>query len=287
MLKIHFLNVGKGDTCILEFKDTGRIVMVDVNRSSEFEDGAVGAKCGDNIRLTNPVQYLKDINISSIDLFISTHSHMDHLRGLNSIKGYFKNIWLCKNNFTNKIEKFTPSQLEDWNLYLKYQGAIGGFLDGVKISDMREGNREECENRDGIYILSPNDKILELAKEKDNRNIMSTVLLVKYGKCKIILSSDAQIDTWNHVISNYPDEIRDITILKAPYHGREGGYHPEALKLLNSRYTVITSSLNPKDDVIDRYLQNFDNVYPSWQFGNIVFDCYPNGDVVPIVEYGE
>ena len=37
MLKIHFLNVGHGDCCIVEFLDNERTAIVDINRNSKMD----------------------------------------------------------------------------------------------------------------------------------------------------------------------------------------------------------------------------------------------------------
>lgn len=38
MLKLHYLNVGHGDSIIVEFTDTNRTMMIDINRSSEVTE---------------------------------------------------------------------------------------------------------------------------------------------------------------------------------------------------------------------------------------------------------
>ena len=38
MIRTHHLNVGHGDTIIIEFLDTKRLMVIDINRSSEFDD---------------------------------------------------------------------------------------------------------------------------------------------------------------------------------------------------------------------------------------------------------
>jgi len=94
MIKIHFLNVDHGDCIIIENFDTGRNTIIDINRSKEFDettskelleefkinyccDGVCAAleSKGYNIKITDPVQYLKDNNILNIHRFVSTHSN--------------------------------------------------------------------------------------------------------------------------------------------------------------------------------------------------------------------
>ena len=37
MIKIHFLNVGHGDCIVVEFTDTNRVAVIDINRATEFD----------------------------------------------------------------------------------------------------------------------------------------------------------------------------------------------------------------------------------------------------------
>lgn len=314
-MRLHFLNVGHGDCCIIEF-DSGRKAIVDINRSSEFDEETVNEiiqesslslnskgtletyfqlgvvdynyvleKCAYDIQLTDPIEYLQDNNITSIFRFISTHPHMDHLTGLNSIKNDMFNIWICDNQFTQDNDSLSESQKEDRSAYLEFRDNIGGDVDAIKVLDIRERASGDYYKQDGISILAPNDNLLELAEDKGNENIMSTVLLITYGNCKIILGGDAEGDTWEHIKDNYPDEISNVSILKAAHHGRDSGYHQEAVKLMSPEYTIVSVGKKPKTDASNKYRQYSKNVYSTRWKGNIVFDCYLDGTVIPTCEY--
>lgn len=41
MLVVHFLNVGYGDCAIVEFQDTNRVMMVDINTSKKIDEDTV------------------------------------------------------------------------------------------------------------------------------------------------------------------------------------------------------------------------------------------------------
>jgi len=305
MLKIHFLNVGHGDCCIIEF-DSNRIAMIDINRSTEVDNETANEiaslnniidwewrfsrnkkmlleHCSYNIKLTDPIEYLKNNSINSIFRFISTHPHMDHLLGLNCIST--SNIWICKNDFSQDEDSLSEEEENSWNTYKKFRENIGEKLDYTTILDLREGAEGQFYSDDGIYILAPNEKLLNTSKEKDNRNIMSTVLLVKYGECKIILGGDAEEDTWNHIYENYYEEIKDVSILKASHHGRDSGYHQESIKTMNPEYTIVSVGKKPSTDASNKYRQYSGNVYSTRWKGTIVFECYSNGSIYPYTEY--
>ena len=92
MLKLHFLNVGHGDCCLIEFIDNSRLAIIDINRTGEmdaesikeicksasldssqmllYEANLISAeslleKAGYDIELQDPISYLTDMrNVS-------------------------------------------------------------------------------------------------------------------------------------------------------------------------------------------------------------------------------
>lgn len=315
MLKIHFLNVGHGDCCLIEF-DSNRIAMIDINRSSTLDNESKDEilkqntgfdyfkrksiidstsnsmelykeSAGYNIELTDPIEYLEENNISDIFRFISTHPHMDHLSGLETLKNkhILNNIWITKNDFSKDESDLSDSQKEDWDFYKECRDNINSYVDETKILSIKEGAAGDYYTDDGIYILSPNDKLLSISKEKDNKNLMSTVLLIKYGECKIVLAGDAEQENWDSIINNYYDEIDNISILGAAHHGRDSGYHQEVVKLMNPKYTIVSVGKKPDTDSSNKYRQYSENVYSTRWKGNIVFECYKSGEIFSDCQY--
>jgi hypothetical protein len=39
---------------------------------------------------------------------------------------------------------------------------------------------------------------------------------------------------WQYIYKNYPDLIKDVTILKAPHHGRDNDYDDEFMPYMNA-----------------------------------------------------
>ncbi len=38
MIRIHFLNVGHGDCIVIEFKDSNRVAVIDINMTEDMDD---------------------------------------------------------------------------------------------------------------------------------------------------------------------------------------------------------------------------------------------------------
>ena len=308
MIKIHFLNVGHGDCIVIEFKDSGRIAVIDINKSDKMDDTSYSEllsdalnslspfekaahqlrafsetqlieKAGYNIELTNPITYIKSLKVSSIFRFIVTHPHMDHISGLNELKNTINinNFWIVKNSFSQDQSKLTETQKEDWKLYLKYRNTLESKLDEIGVVRPLEGSSNQFWNEDKITILAPNNALLKQAQDKNNKNIMSYVLLIEYGKNKIILGGDAEEDTWKYIYETYPDLIKDVTILKAAHHGRDSGYYQPAVKHMNPKYVIVSVGKKPSTDASNKYRQYSSNVWSTRWNGNIRFELNADG----------
>jgi hypothetical protein len=199
MLKLHFLNVGHGDCCILEFPE--KVAIIDINRNKTPDDDSMKElieastpdnaknikgelKAGDidkktalkkaeyTIPIQDPLKYLEKNNMKSIFRFISTHPHMDHLHGLGELDKTVEisNFWALKNKFkANKsLDKQTAS--DDWSTYKKYR-------DSTTASDAEEVTPKtvirpmdkstgDVYTADGIKILAPTPELLELSEKR-------------------------------------------------------------------------------------------------------------------------
>lgn len=316
MLKIHFLNVGHGDCIFIEFTETNRTALIDINRTSEMDEesnnelieealqvvppsykefykyGAYNTqqlfeKAGFQITLQDPITYLQEKNITKVFRFISSHPHMDHLSGLKELFDNigFYNIWLLKNDFSPDFKKLTDSEKKDWALYKQFRDSLETKYDGTTIVRPTEGDERDFWKQDGISILSPSDELLKNSKDNDNPNEMSYVIMITYGVNKIILGGDAEQDTWEHLKENHKDKLENVTILKASHHGRKSGFHEEAVKLMKPAYTIVSVGKKPKTDASNLYKKYCDNVWSTRWKGNIRFELNKDGTGTYYTEY--
>ena len=308
MIKTHHLNVGHGDTIVIEFLDTNRLMIIDINRSSEFDDDTkselikeslsrlsssdelnylLGGLSADNLMekagvkksLTDPIKYISDLGYSSVFRFVQTHPHADHFTGMSELfkqKSVY-NIWCAKNNFTVDESKLSEKQKDDWKLLKKFRDSKSNPVDGVTVIRPFAGDTRQYLNEDNITVLSPTPELVKLAQEKNNKNIMSYVLLIKYGGRKFIFGGDAEKETWEYIVENYEDEIKDVTVLDASHHGRKSGYYQPAVKLMNPTYTIVSVGKKPSTDATNSYRQYSDHVWSTRYKGNITFEINADG----------
>jgi len=311
MIRIHFLNVGNGDCCIIEFIDNSRVAIVDINRSTEmdkesskeiykilrpssqylFELGfnrinkEMLENAGYDIPLQDPLEYLSKNNINGIFRFISTHPHMDHLSGLYELKKQFgfANIWIIKNNYEQDLTDLSESQKRDWDLYRKMRNTSERTIDNTTIISPGEGNQNHYYKEDGIHILAPNKELKEGSDENANR--ISYVLLVIHKERKIILASDAEQETWEYLVENHSSAIENIDILKAAHHGRSNGYYQPAVKLMSPTVTIVSVGKKPDSDASNKYRQYSDYVWSTRWKGNIVLEINDEGKITSQTQF--
>lgn len=311
MLKIHFLNVGHGDCIIIEFLDSSRVALIDINRTSEMDDkslneiyaslkpslkffvdqglinvnNALLESAGYDISLQDPLEYLASKNIRSIFRFISSHPHMDHLSGLAELSDQvgFSNIWVVKNQYKQDQSKLSESQKNDWNLYKKFRDTTETKINGITVIRPEEGSDSQFYKEDGIILLAPNEALKN--GSDNNANKMSYVLLIKHKGRKILLPGDAEKETWEYLVENYSEEIQNIDILKAAHHGRDTGYHQQAVKLMSPLVTVVSVGNKPDTDASNKYKQYCKNVWSTRWKGNICFEIDNEGTITYSTQY--
>ncbi len=198
----------------------------------------------------NPIEYLKEHNISSVFRFILTHPDMDHMDG---IKAFFDEF--SPTNFfdTNNRKELAVSDFEnngkfnaeDWSFYKSlrdrnpssnpnrltlYSGDKGAFR-------TEDWNGEP--HGDGMYVLSPTPQLLNDAIASENYNDSSYVILHITNGSKVLFCGDAHDKTWEHILQTYPTSIRDVDLLIAPHHGRSSNSDHSYLDVVNPKLTLF------------------------------------------------
>lgn len=311
MFKIHFLNVGHGDSILVEFPE--RVMLVDICNGKSIDDTtknelleAYGISCldlilsnkspeqalfekGYNVPLTNPIEYIKDKGIDSIFRFVISHPHMDHMTGLYDLfdleRIQILNFWHSGGEFEKPdFENQTKYKEEDWNTYIKLKNSTSEPKNIVNYA----GAKGDYWTQDGIRVLCPTAELVQKAVDENKPNDSSYVLLITHEGYKILLAGDAEKNTWDYIVENYPDEIADIYILKAAHHGRDTGFHEEAVKIMNPTYTVVSVGKKPDNDAHNKYKKYTKEKVLSTRYrGNIIFQVDDNGKGTISWEYNK
>lgn len=241
MSTLHFLNVKNGD-CTLIQHISGHLSVIDVCNArivDEFikleetwlrkDAGTMAGNFNQKKSPINPIEYIKSFNERSIFRFILTHPDMDHMDGIKDLFEQFSpiNFWDTANKEEKEFDEGSPYNPDDWAFYKSIRDS--NCASDPKRLVMYDGEKGKYYNQneqgqgggDGLYILSPTKEIIQNANANNDYNDSSYVILYKAGGGKILIPGDAQDATWEHLIVNHEDDIKDCTILLAPHHGRK------------------------------------------------------------------
>ena len=90
---------------------------------------------------------------------------------------------------------------------------------------------------DAFYVLAPTPELVEQANETEDYNDASytfyTVGLAGF------LSGDSHDNTWEHILDNWEDDVKDVDLLIAPHHGRKSGRNYKFLDTVNPKMTFF------------------------------------------------
>lgn len=212
-LVFHFLNVGFGDTAVIELTP---------NTSGERLLGIVDCRDGDKTR--NYVKQLKQIraddgiNIDGVAFICATHPHFDHISGINTLlkdpETRPKEFWdsgfrhnsttyqkILQTIYTEKIDMRRISSGMEW------------YFGKLRITAMAPS--VPLRNRYSTYGVDMNNASIVLRfehREKDAVTIESLRYQGGYdpeierdaSKAVVILGGDAEFDSWSYVSQEYP-----------------------------------------------------------------------------------
>ena len=305
MLKMHFLNVGHGDCTVIKHH-SGRLTMMDINNGDELDPSTeeevrtirnrnaliaslvMGSGATQTMEspglaeLTNPVEFIKaQYPGQSLFRYIQSHPDLDHMRGLTTLRDEGINIL----NFWDTEHEKAPDFQSDWDeeTWQRYQELRSGKGGAIVLHNVR-GTQNAFFNEepvgvpggDGIEILSPTAELIRDANAAERINNLSYVLRITYGGVKIILGGDAEKEVWDSIVKHYGAGLK-CHILKASHHGRDSGYHEEAVKLMSPQYTVVSVGKKPDTDASNKYRQYSKNVWSTRWKGNIALTIDDNG----------
>lgn len=314
MLKINFLNVGHGDCTIIEHA-SGHIAMVDINNSDALDDdtrlelaqafGITGSayavkqavaealgqsfrklyltEAGYDIDLTDPVSYYKARwGTDAIFRFVLTHPDLDHMRGVVRFRQEgigMVNFW-DTNNSESKLDFEDDSDVAEWNEYQRLRQATAWpkVLRLFRDATNKYYNKDDAGGPgDGLYVLAPTPDLCLAANEVDDPNGHSYVLMLIHQGIRVVLGGDATEAVWQSIYDCYGSNLK-CHVLKASHHGRDSGYHGEAVAAMKPDYTIVSVGKKPETDASNNYsYHTTKGVWSTRWHGNIVVTIADDG----------
>lgn len=289
MSKVHFLNVGVGD-CILLEHASGRVSMYDIcggnrdrreARMKALREAALPTAPGNFgmcRRPVHPFNFMNDAGITSIFRYVLSHPDCDHLDGFENLMNQYEvgNFWDSGVRRDKPDFEGSPYREEDWD---RYERVRDGEEPGTKSLLKRAGARFSYANTaesggggDGLYILAPDEGLIEAAQLTGDLNDASYVLLYRSIGGRVLIPGDAHDKTWEFVLENYENDVREVSLLIAPHHGRKSGRDYSFLDVVRPKLTLFGCA--PSDDLAyDAWRRRGLQVYTNNQAGSVTAEC--------------
>lgn len=230
MLSIHFLNVGKGN-CTIIGHPSSRISIIDIDNSR--------IKSNER-KLTDPIRYIKNFNITSVFRFVLTHPDMDHMSGLNELSNGVNiiNFWDTDNKkiIDDSSWDESPYDRRDWEKYHSFKNKEESPK--YIINYRRDEDRYWID--DNITVLSPSHNLVKKANDTKEYNHSSYVLMVEHKGVKILLGGDATVEAWEDILNECGRSLLKADILLAPHHGSKENIFKPALEAISPDYVIVS-----------------------------------------------
>lgn len=234
-LQVHFIDVGQGDSIYI--KTPSKNILIDAGER------------GDTV-----VNYLKELDVSSLDLVISTHPHSDHIGGLVNVLRALEVKEVIDPGIVHTSKTF-----EDYLTLIDEKDIV--FTEGWP------GDVRDLGDSVMLEILHPREP------KSNDLNNASVVARLSFGEISFLFTGDAEKKSEKEIL----DQGFDIksTILKAGHHGSSTSTGEDFLNAVSPETVIImcgegNSYGHPHEEIIEM-LESYDiNIYRTDISGTIV-----------------
>lgn len=224
--ELHVLDVGQGDALAIRTR-RGHWVVVDAGRS--WPNGDAGKSV--------VVPYIAHRG-GAVSLFVLSHPHLDHVGGAASL-----------------FASLHPARFLDPG----YVGTTPPYLDALAAARAQRIPWQRVHAGDSVVI----DEVVlsELAPDSawashlTDPNLASTVLLVRVGSVRMLLTGDAEWPEEEWLLAHERDELA-ADVLKVAHHGSNTSTMPPFLAAVRPRLALVSvgahnSYGHPNAEVLD------------------------------------
>lgn len=228
--KVHILDVGQGDSILIESKNGKRILI----------DG------GKNTQALSELSKIIPAGDKVIDVVIATHTDADHIGGLPIILSRY-NVGLF---LTTEALSSTGAVKDLYQILDKKKIPSFYVRHGMNILlDETLGVKENFE------ILFP-----DRSTSGWKTNEASVIGRISFGKRSILFTGDAPSSTEDFVAKAIPQKTKS-DILKLGHHGSKTSTSDYFLKIVNPSLALVSAGVgnsygHPAKEVVDRVVKN-------------------------------
>ncbi len=284
LVRFIWLYVGQGSSTVILAKDGDRYktLLVDINLDS--------ANGGVNV----PLLMADLLENGSLDVFINTHPHDDHLCGITELwdKVKIDAVW----HSGHKPGRKHNDAYKDLMKVVDKVNKAGG------VETKLRGSKEEQLIGDvSYYIIAPAEYVVDDVNDEDPevryKRIHEQCAVLKVGTNQTwgLLPGDADRDAFEKHITTYHKERLGSVVMAAPHHGSRTFFHYDeddvpyldALDEIGPKYIVVSAPKSgeskhdhPHEDAMSSYAEKVgrENIYHTGQDRCCyIFDIYQDG----------
>lgn len=267
MLAIHILNVGHGDSIVIEYtdpEDNKAFGVIDSNRVKNKQPPAL--------------RKLQELNAEKLSFVALTHPHADHYKGLLDILEAYQGK--VDSFYTFPLDHHKEGRLKALtNIYGElYKDTDGGIprsnlAEYVKILAHAKNHIEDWQEHSGhlslltpsgfagidISVIMPPSLVKGIyfemirsgdfdAVEKEGLNVLSLAFLVAYRGKEVVLGGDATYKNWlkHKQLSARREEKLHADAAKLPHHGSQKECRPRIIEYIfgdnDKRFACISAN---------------------------------------------
>lgn len=254
-LKISFINVGQGDSILIELPYQEEVYLIDTGGVLRFsEEGWKKRNTPYEVGRQVVVPFLKGKGINKIDKLILTHGDSDHMEGAEEIVKEIsvEEIHVTPNSIEKEVFNDLIEEAKKRKIPIKEQMAGTSW----KVADVE------------FHYLWP----METNYEGNNDSL---VMYMKKGDFEALFTGDLEQEGEMELIKLFPN-IRNIDLLKAGHHGSKTSSSETFLKHLMPTVTIFSAGENnryrhPHKEVLDRYASLQLQTMSTIEYGTIEF----------------
>lgn len=235
-LRIHYVDVGQGDSIIVE--QNGHYMLIDA---------------GTNACENDLISYIDSLNITKFDYIIATHAHEDHIGSMDAVINKYdvEKVLFSKHTTTTKT-------FENFVIAVKNRG-LQLYAPNVNDEFIFQNSR--------FIVLAPN------SQKYDDINNYSIVIKLVYGKTSYLFTGDSEELSESEMLNNNLDLSADV--LKIAHHGSKSSTSQQFLNRVSPKYAIISVGKDnnyghPTQNIINRLISNNIDIYRTDELGTII-----------------
>jgi len=271
-LSVHFLDVGQGDSVVIQLPD-GKVVVIDSGDAMFFP------------RIRN---YLvsRVVNLGGrIDYVIATHAHADHVGGLASLIYYFEvgTVFRPHNRSLNDPEwTLARGPLVETLTYRDFILAAYNGAEEVRFIERGVNIRGVGYE---LYFHTPTRGFIDsLGTGHGNENEISPIITLAYLDHVFVFTGDAGFTGEFHFIDVFNGQVDfygSVVYLHVGHHGSNGSTSVQFLEVIQPNRAIISVSAtnifgHPHQNVLHRL--RYIEIFRTDTHGNIVVATGAGGE---------